>query len=137
VAGSRGTVITLAGHWAAMAPETAIGAASPVGPQGKDLEQTLEAKTKEILKARARSLAEGRPAQAIRLIESTIDEARAVTAAEALHAGMVDIVAADRADLLRQLDGRQGATAPGTGACPSPSTVWVSSRSTGLAWSSS
>ncbi|OGO48477.1 MAG: hypothetical protein A2Z30_05455 [Chloroflexi bacterium RBG_16_64_43] len=114
MAGSAGTVITLAGHLAAMAPETAIGAASPVGPQGEDLEQTLEAKTKEILKAMARSLAEGRPAQAIRLIESTIDEARAVTAAEALHAGMVDIVAADRADLLRQLDGRQVTTAAGS-----------------------
>jgi membrane-bound serine protease (ClpP class) len=114
MAGSAGTVITLAGHLAAMAPETAIGAASPVGPQGEDLEQTLEAKTKEILKAMARSLAEGRPPQAIRLIESTIDEARAVTAAEALQAGMVDIVAADRADLLRQLDGRQVTTAAGS-----------------------
>jgi len=114
MAASAGTVITLAGHLAAMAPETAIGAASPVGPQGEDLQQTLEAKTKEILKAMARSLAEGRPPQAIRLIESTIDEARAVTAAEALQAGMVDIVAADRADLLRQLDGRQVATAAGS-----------------------
>ncbi len=113
MAGSAGTVITLAGHLAAMAPETAIGAASPVGPQGEDLQETLAAKTKEILKAMARSLAEGRPPEAIRLIESTIDEAHAVTAAEALQAGMVDIVAVDQADLLRQLDGRQVDTATG------------------------
>jgi membrane-bound serine protease (ClpP class) len=113
MAGSAGTVITLAGQLAAMAPETAIGAASPVGPQGEDLQETLAAKTKEILKAMARSLAEGRPPEAIRLIESTIDDARAVTAAEALRAGMVDIVAVDQADLLRQLDGRQVDTVAG------------------------
>ncbi len=113
IAGSAGTVITLAGHVAAMAPETAIGAASPVGPQGEDLQETLQAKTKEILKAMARSLAEGRPPEAIRLIESTIDEARAATAAEALQTGMIDMVAADREDLVRQLDGREVTTALG------------------------
>ncbi len=113
MAGSAGTVITLAGHLAAMAPETAIGAASPVGPQGEDLQQTLQAKTKEILKAMARSLAEGRPPAAIALIESTIDEAHAATAGEALETGMIDLVAVDRADLLRQLDGRQVTTTAG------------------------
>ncbi len=105
MAGSAGTVIALAGHAAAMAPETAIGAASPVGGQGEDLDPTLEAKTKEILKAQARSLAERRGAQAVALAEAAIDSARAASASEALEAGLVDAIASDVPDLLRQLEG--------------------------------
>lgn len=48
MAGSGGSVITLAGHAAGMAPETAIGAASPVGMQGEDMSTTLQRKSKEI-----------------------------------------------------------------------------------------
>src|SRR5512147_2480425 len=65
MAGSAGTIITLAGHAAAMAPETAIGAASPVGPQGQDLSQTEQAKTKNIMDATIRSLAARRSPQAV------------------------------------------------------------------------
>ena len=105
MAGSAGTVITLAGHAAAMAPETAIGAASPVGSQGEDLGETMQAKTKNILKAQARSLAQRRGAAAIALAESTIESAQAASATEALQAGLVDFIAADLDELLRQLDG--------------------------------
>lgn len=105
MAGSAGTVVVLAGHAAAMAPDTAIGAASPVGPQGEDLGQTIQAKVKNILKATVRSLAEGRGQRAIALAEQTIDNAAAASANEALAAGMVDFIAVDIPDLLRQLDG--------------------------------
>src|SRR5436190_19776004 len=47
MAGSAGTVITLAGWAAAMTPESIIGAASPVGGQGENLDSTLESKLKE------------------------------------------------------------------------------------------
>jgi len=100
-------VITLAGHLAAMAPETAIGAASPVGGQGEDLGQTIETKRKEILKATVRSLAAQRGAQATALAEATIDDAKAVSAAEALQVGLIDIIATDIPDLLQQADGRR------------------------------
>ena len=105
MAGSAGTVITLAGHVAAMAPETAIGAASPVGGQGEDLGETIETKQKEILKATVRSLAERRGEQATALAEATIEEAIAVSAKEALDVGLIDFIATDIDDLLTQLDG--------------------------------
>lgn len=105
IAGSAGTVITLAGHVAAMAPETAIGAASPVGSEGEDLGETLEAKQKNILRATVRSLAEKRPAEAIALAERTIEEADAVSASEAYEAGLVDFLASSVPDLLEQAHG--------------------------------
>jgi membrane-bound serine protease (ClpP class) len=106
IAGSAGTLLVLAGHAAAMAPETAIGAASPVGAQGEDLGETLAAKTREILKATARTLAAWRGQPALELAQATIDEAAAASAEESLQAGMVDVIAEDLEALLEQLDGR-------------------------------
>ncbi len=106
IAGSAGTLITLAGHVAAMAPETAIGAASPVGSQGEELGETIETKQKEILKASVRSLAVNRGEAAIALAEDTIENAIAVSAEEALEVGLIDIIASDIDDLLSQINGR-------------------------------
>ncbi|MCC6146943.1 MAG: nodulation protein NfeD [Anaerolineaceae bacterium] len=106
MAASAGTIITLAGHVAAMAPETTIGAASPVGSQGEDIGDTMESKVKEILRAEARTLTRSRGKEATSLAEETIESARAVTADEALETGLVDIIAVDVKDLLVQLDGR-------------------------------
>jgi membrane-bound serine protease (ClpP class) len=105
MAASAGTVITLAGHASAMAPETIIGAASPVGSQGEDLGETIEAKEKNALKAQVRTLAAQRGPEAIALAEATIDEAKAVSADEALEIGLIDFIAGDIHDLLHQLDG--------------------------------
>jgi membrane-bound serine protease (ClpP class) len=105
IAGSAGTLITLAGHIAAMAPETAIGAASPVGGQGEDLGETIEAKQKEILKASVRSLAANRGAEAVALAEDTIENAKAASAEEALAVGLIDIIAADTNDLVEKING--------------------------------
>ena len=105
MAGSAGTVITLAGHVAAMAPETIIGAASPVGVQGEDLGETIETKLKEAIKAQVRTLSADRPSEAIDLAEATIEEAKAVSAEEAFEIGLIDILAEDIDDLLSQLDG--------------------------------
>lgn len=105
IAGSAGTIITLAGHAAAMAPETAIGAASPVGGQGEDLGETIESKEKEILKATVRSLASWRGTEAVELAEATIETAKAASANEALEVGLIDLIADDLETLLQELDG--------------------------------
>jgi membrane-bound serine protease (ClpP class) len=105
MAGSAGTVITLAGHAAAMAPGTAIGAASPISSEGQDLGETAEAKAKNIMMALVRSLAERRSPEAIELAEATIESAQAISASEALEIGLIDFIANDLDDLLSQLDG--------------------------------
>ena len=106
MAASAGTVITLSGHLSAMAPETTIGAASPVGSQGEDIGKTMESKTKEMLKANVRALSARRSEDAIRLAEETIDSAKAVTVDEAMKAGLIDIKAEEISDLINQLDGK-------------------------------
>jgi membrane-bound serine protease (ClpP class) len=106
-AASAGTLITLAGHVAAMAPGTTIGAASPVGTQGEDLGETMEKKVKEDLKAQARALAAQRGEEAMAWAESAVEEAKAATAEEALELGVIDFVADDLEDLLEQMDGFQ------------------------------
>ncbi|HNT55520.1 MAG TPA: nodulation protein NfeD, partial [Anaerolineaceae bacterium] len=106
MAGSAGTIITLAAHAAYMAPETVIGAASPVDSEGGDLGETMDAKIKNVLSAQVRSLAERRGPEAVALAEDTIRSARAVSASEALAVGLIDGIAVDLPDLLEQLDGR-------------------------------
>jgi membrane-bound serine protease (ClpP class) len=106
LAGSAGTLITLSGHVAAMAPDTTIGAASPVGSQGENIDTTEETKVKEMMKASARNLTADRPLAAQKLAESMIEEAKAVTVDEALAIGLVDIKARSLDGLLEQLDGR-------------------------------
>ena len=104
-AASAGSIITMTGHAAAMAPETVIGAASPVGQDGADLEETIFRKVSEDLKATVRNLTTERGEAATQLAEEMIDDARAVTAEEALEAGLIDVIAEDLPALLQQLDG--------------------------------
>ena len=104
-AASAGTLITLAGHVAAMAPGTTIGAASPVGSEGQDLGETMEKKLKEDLKAQARALSMRRGEEASAWAESAVEDAKAATAQEALELGVIDFVADDLQDLLTQIDG--------------------------------
>lgn len=104
-AGSAGAVMTIAAHASAMAPETIIGAASPISGDGQDMGETLERKQKEALRAQVRALAEGRSPEAIALAEDMIEIAKAVSSTEAIEVGLVDFIANDLDDLLAQLNG--------------------------------
>ncbi len=106
-AASAGSVITVAAHAAGMAPETVIGAASPVGGSGEDLGETIMRKLVEDMKAQMRSMAGRRGPEAVALAEQMIEDARAVNEQEALDVGLIDAIATDVPDLLQQLDGLQ------------------------------
>jgi membrane-bound serine protease (ClpP class) len=103
MAASAGAIITVSGHIAAMAPETSIGAASPISSSGENLNSTSETKAKEIIKASIRPYVAPRGEEALELAESMIDDAIAVTADEALEVNLIDFVADDLEDLLQAL----------------------------------
>ncbi len=105
-AASAGSLITLAGHASAMAPDTIVGAASPVSGDGSDIGETLFRKVVEDTQAVVRNLASRRGEAVVTLAEAMIADAEAVTAAEALDIGFIDAVAADRAELIKQLEGQ-------------------------------
>lgn len=112
MAASAGALITMSGHASAMAPETVIGAASPISGGGGDLNKTADKKAKEILTANMRSLTETRSEAAQQVAVAMITDAKAVTATEALQLGLIDYIATDIEDLVSQLD---GASLPLTG----------------------
>lgn len=102
---SAGLLIVLSGHISAMAPGTAIGASSPIDLSGTDLDSTAQAKAEEYLSAQARTLAAGRGDEAISLASEAVTEARAVSNDEAFDAGLIDHIANDLDDLIKQVDG--------------------------------
>lgn len=125
-AASAGTYILYATHIAAMAPGTNIGAATPVqiggpfpnlpqpspGKNGKGSKEgeakstdTMTAKVTNDAVAFIRSLAELRGRNAD-WAEKAVREAATLSANGALQAKVIELVARDQADLLRQVDSR-------------------------------
>lgn len=105
-AASAGTFITLAGHVAAMAPSTNIGAAHPVDSNGGDIQGDLRLKAENDAVAQIRNIATARGHNAD-WAEDAVRKSVSITADEALKLKVVDLVATDLADLLRQADGRE------------------------------
>jgi membrane-bound serine protease (ClpP class) len=105
-AASAGTFITMAANIAAMSPSTRIGAASPVGAGGEDIEGTLGKKVTEDAVAFAKSIANYRGRNAD-WAEQAVREAVSATETEAVDLNVVDLIADDLFDLLEKVDGRE------------------------------
>lgn len=126
-AGSAGTFLLYATHIAAMAPGTNVGAATPVqigspvpdlpaipDKDGKDKNSSAnQTAPKDAMTAKAtndavafiRSLAELRGRNAD-WAEKAVREAASLSAGAALQAGVIDLIARNQVELLRQIDGR-------------------------------
>jgi membrane-bound serine protease (ClpP class) len=106
-AASAGFILTIAADVAAMAPGTHIGAAHPVAGGGQQMDETMAKKAAADVAAYARTLASARHRN-VALAEEAVNNSRAFTEEEALHASppLIDLVASDLPTLLRMLDGR-------------------------------
>lgn len=104
-AASAGTFITMAGHVAAMAPGTNIGAAHPVSGEGKDIEGDMRKKAENDIAAFARSIADKRGRNAD-WAEQAVRESVSITETEALDKRVIDLIAEDIPTLIAKLDGR-------------------------------
>ncbi len=105
-AASAGVMITMAADVAAMAPGTNIGAAHPVGAGGKDIDGKMSEKVINDMVAQAKSVAEQRGRNA-KWVEAAIRESVSVTESEALAQNIIDLIAQDTDDLIKQLNGRE------------------------------
>jgi membrane-bound serine protease (ClpP class) len=122
-AASAGTYILYASHIAAMAPATNLGAATPVSigggddigkPNDKDAKSKGQPSSRESLRSKQindasaylRGLAQLRGRNAD-WAERAVREAVSLSASEALKIKVIDLVARDEIDLMKQLDGRK------------------------------
>ncbi len=104
-AASAGFFLLLSGDVAAMAPGTNAGAAHPVAGEGQDLPKTLNEKAEQDARAFIRTLASQR-GRNVEKAEAAVSKSVSYTETEAKEAGLIEIVARDVPDLLKQLDGR-------------------------------
>lgn len=104
-AASAGFFILQAADVAAMAPGTNTGAAHPVLGLGVKVDDVMKSKMENDAAAFMRSFVSKR-GRNLEAAESAVRESKSFTEQEALDKKIIDLVAKDDADLLRQLDGR-------------------------------
>ena len=112
-AASAGTFITMAGNIAAMAPNTTIGAATPIQATGEDIPGALGEKIENDTVAFARGVAELRGRNAD-WAEDAVREAVSASTSDALEQNVVDLEAVDINRLLEAVDGQTVTLLDGT-----------------------
>ncbi|MBW8865354.1 MAG: nodulation protein NfeD [Verrucomicrobia bacterium] len=109
-AGSAGVFITLAADVAVMAPHTSIGAAHPVeigsGGSVEKTDDVMKQKIENYTSSFVETIADKRHRN-VEWAKSAVMESKATTAEKALDLGVIDFIADDLTDLLKQLDGRE------------------------------
>ena len=112
-AASAGTFITMAGHVAAMAPATNIGAAHPVDSSGGDIQGDLRLKAENDAVAHIVNIAKVRGRNET-WAEDAVRKSVSARVDEALTLHVVDLQANDVPDLLAKIDGRAVTTTAGS-----------------------
>lgn len=104
-AASAGTFIAMAAHLSAMAPGTSQGSAHPV-MTGQKMDETMSKKVENDAAAYIKSLAleRGRNGE---WAESAVRQSVSLGEQDALKKNVIDIVARDLDDLLKQINGRK------------------------------
>lgn len=102
---SAGVFITLAGHIAAMAPGTNIGAAHPVTLQGQQ-DSIMNEKATNDAAAFIRTISEKRNRN-ITWAEDAVRKSLSITETEALKENVIDLIAVSVEDLLQKIDGKE------------------------------
>jgi membrane-bound serine protease (ClpP class) len=105
-AGSAGVFITMAAHVAVMAPATNIGAAHPVAGGGQEVKGVMGEKIENDIAAFSEAIAQRRGRNAEWAIQA-VRKSVSITATDALKKNVVDIIAKDIDDLLKQAHGRK------------------------------
>lgn len=105
-AASAGVLVTIAGHIAAMAPGTNIGAAHPVSVGGKDMDKAMTEKVLNDMVSYARSIAKEKNRNA-EWVEKAVRESASITAEVALRENVVELISEDLDSLLEAIDGRK------------------------------
>ena len=111
-AASAGTFITMAGHIAAMAPATNIGAAHPVDSSGGDIQGDLRLKAENDAVAHIVNIAKVRGRNES-WAEDAVRKSVSARVDEALTLHVVDLQANDVDDLVAKIDGRSVTTTAG------------------------
>src|SRR5262249_13679577 len=103
---SAGVFVTTAASTPPPAPRTPSGAAHPVGSQGETIGGDMREKVENFTASLSKTIAHER-GRNVEWAEKAVRESVSVTEQEALQLHVIDIVAINREDLLRQAHGRE------------------------------